>query len=52
MGAIADVGLLAERTETLASLGRIAGVTGMQSADALARLDKVMDLAPACAIRW
>ena len=40
-GAIADVGLLADKTETLASLGRIAGVTGMQSADALARLGHV-----------
>lgn len=44
-GAIADVGLLAARGDTLESLSRIAGVTGMQSADALARLDKVLTLA-------
>ncbi|MBB3957628.1 type I polyketide synthase [Novosphingobium sediminicola] len=44
-GAIADVGLLAARGDTLESLSRIAGVTGMQSADALARLDKVLALA-------
>jgi acyl transferase domain-containing protein/NADPH:quinone reductase-like Zn-dependent oxidoreductase/NADP-dependent 3-hydroxy acid dehydrogenase YdfG/acyl carrier protein len=45
-GAIADVGLLAARGDTLESLSRIAGVTGMQSSDALARLDKVLGLAP------
>lgn len=44
-GAIADVGLLAARGDTLESLSRIAGVTGMQSADALARLDRVLALA-------
>lgn len=44
-GAIADVGLLADRSDTLESLSRIAGVTGMQSADALARLDRVLALA-------
>jgi acyl carrier protein len=44
-GAIADVGLLAARGDTLESLSRIAGVTGMQSGDALARLDKVLSLA-------
>ncbi|HWU02181.1 MAG TPA: type I polyketide synthase, partial [Novosphingobium sp.] len=41
-GAIADVGLLADRGETLASLSRIAGVSGMQSAEALARLARVL----------
>jgi hypothetical protein len=44
-GAIADVGLLADRGDTLESLSRIAGVTGMQSSDALARLAKVLSLA-------
>lgn len=43
-GAIADVGLLAARSDTLESLSRIAGVTGMQSSDALARLGKVLAL--------
>jgi NAD(P)-dependent dehydrogenase (short-subunit alcohol dehydrogenase family)/acyl carrier protein len=41
-GAIADVGLLADRAETLESLSRVSGVVAMQSADALARLGTIL----------
>lgn len=44
-GAIADVGLLADRSDTLESLGRIAGVSGMRSGEALAHLEHVLALA-------
>jgi phthiocerol/phenolphthiocerol synthesis type-I polyketide synthase C len=45
-GAIADVGLLADRAETMKSLSRISGVAGMQSADALHRLERILGAAP------
>jgi NAD(P)-dependent dehydrogenase (short-subunit alcohol dehydrogenase family)/acyl carrier protein len=41
-GAIADVGLLAGRADTLASLARASGIVAMQSADALALLATIL----------
>lgn len=41
-GAIADVGLLANKGDTMESLARIAGVGGMKSGEALARLDHIL----------
>ena len=41
-GAIADVGLLADRADTLESLARVSGVAAMQSAEALAKLGTVL----------